>query len=698
MKRATRRRSSVWDCFEQEGKVVRCMKCDATLKYCGGATSTMMSHMSRHHASTAPLDEDEKPVICRVQSLEEESTANSEIMQVAIMSPNINIMNANPTERDCGVKRRPKRSSVWDIFVRVDDEVHCTMCDTKLKYRSSTTNMMYHIKNNHQGTASPTRGINKGSSSSMPNDGVSVAAHTEVTELISRMIEKDMLPISLLRGDGFRELLAYTVHTYKMPSAEDIVRLIEGHFREKAEELRVQLGKVEKVSLTADFWTALPFQRYVTVSCSFITEDWQGRSVVLQTHKLSSDSHTSADSVTERLFNTVETWGIDGKVTACVHNDTQGILFTHECPPVTWDYATCFATTLQLAVSVGLSEDLVRIIVSAGKLVKHFNHNLQACEALEQKQVHMCLPQHKLIQSSKARWDTICDMFERLLEQRWPIKAVLSDRTITNRQEAQMLEIEDDCWQIIENFTPVLATLKWATTVISAETEVSISNIYPITFSLIQTHLVPKENDVEQVSEFKLKVQKLLQNHMEVDSNGLASKPALIAAMLDPRHKHLSFLTPTGRLSAKVKLHELVAKLDVMTTTVGLKDEHQEILVTPDISQEAAMPSQLRSDTKNTMMLLLGDNYSSSYATDSEAQVDYYLRDIAPSLDINPLDWWKVNGPRFPKLATLARHYLCVPGVSLPSLLSESGQTFAKMRTRLAPEHVDMMIFVNRNA
>ncbi|KAI4820821.1 hypothetical protein KUCAC02_028788 [Chaenocephalus aceratus] len=114
-----------------------------------------------------------------------------------------------------------------------------------------------------------------------------------------------------------------------------------------------------------------------------------------------------------------------------------------------------------------------------------------------------------------------------------------------------MLEIEDDCWQIIENFTPVLATLKWATTVISTETEVSISNIYPITFSLIQTHLVPKENDVEQVSEFKLKVQKLLQNHMEVDSNGLASKPALIAAMLDPRHKHLSFLTPTGRLSAK---------------------------------------------------------------------------------------------------------------------------------------------------
>ncbi|XP_040051808.2 E3 SUMO-protein ligase ZBED1 [Gasterosteus aculeatus] len=682
MKRTGRRRSSVWDCFEQLGNFVRCMKCDARLKYCGGATSSMINHMSRHHPSTAPSDEDEKPVICTVQCVDDESAAGADIMQVAIMSPHVNA-GARLSEREYGERKRLKRSSVWDIFVKVDEEVHCTMCDTKLKYRSSTTSMMYHIKNKHPDT--------------MPGDGGSGATHAEVTELISRMIERDMLPVSVVGGDGFRELLAHTVHNYKVPSAADVTRLVEGHFHEKAEELVAQLANVEKLALTADLWTALPFQRYVTVSCSFITADWQGRSAVLQTHKLPSDGHAPADGVTGRLLSTVQIWGIAGKVTACVHNSARGISSPQAFIRGTWDYATCFATTLQVAVSDGLSEALVGVIVAAGKLVKHFNRSLLASEALETKQVQMCLPQHALIQSRKARWDTICDMFERLLEQRWAIKAVLSDRTITNRQEAQSLEIEDDCWQIIENFTPVLATLKWATTVISADTEVSISNIYPITFSLIQTHLVPRENDVEQVSEFKLKVQDSLRNHMEVDSSDLASKPALIASMLDPRHKHLSFLTPTGRLAAKVKLHDLVSKLDVITATVGPKDEQQEIPVTPDISQ-VAMPAQLRSDTKNTMMLLLGDNYSSPYATDSEAQVDYYLRDIAPSLDINPLEWWRVNGPRFPKLATLARHYLCVPGVSLPSLLSEAGQIFATMRTRLSPEHVDMMIFVNRNA
>lgn len=165
--------------------------------------------------------------------------------------------------------------------------------------------------------------------------------------------------------------------------------------------------------------------------------------------------------------------------------------------------------------------------------------------------------------------------------------------------------------------------------------------------------------------------------------------------MLDPRHKHLSFLTPTGRLAAKVKLHELVPKLDATSTTVTTKEEEHQALVTPDINQ-GAMPNQMKSDRKNTMMLLLGDNYSCPDATDSEAQVDYYLRDIAPSLDTNPLDWWRVNAPRFPKLAILARRFLCVPGVSLP-LLSESGQTFATTRTRLEPEHVNMLIFLNRN-
>ena len=66
----------------------------------------------------------------------------------------------------------------------------------------------------------------------------------------------------------------------------------------------------------------------------------------------------------------------------------------------------------------------------------------------------------------------------------------------------------------MEDTQPVLATLKCATTVMSAEKDVSISNTYPVTFSLINTRLVRREGD--RVIEFKAKVWSSLSNQMKV--------------------------------------------------------------------------------------------------------------------------------------------------------------------------------------
>lgn len=164
MRRAGRRRSSsVWDCFKQVGNYVRCMKCNATLKYCGGATSTMMHHMNKHMPFTKPIDideeeeDEEKPVIS-VEPIDEESSSSHNMAQALLTSPQPSTERGN----DSSERKRLKRSSVWDVFIKQGDEVHCTICDTKLKYRSSTTSMIYHIKNKH--------------SEALP-------AHTEVNEI-----------------------------------------------------------------------------------------------------------------------------------------------------------------------------------------------------------------------------------------------------------------------------------------------------------------------------------------------------------------------------------------------------------------------------------------------------------------------------------------------------------------------------------
>lgn len=128
----------------------------------------------------------------------------------------------------------------------------------------------------------------------------------------------------------------------------------------------------------------------------------------------------------------------------------------------------------------------------------------------------MQLPSHKLIQSCKTRWNSVSEMFNRLTEQRWAMSAVLSDCTVTKLTDARTLEPRDEYWQLMEDVAPVLETLKCATTVMSTETEVSISDTYPITFSLINVHLKTDKGDTSKVGEFKSRVRTSLGERMKV--------------------------------------------------------------------------------------------------------------------------------------------------------------------------------------
>lgn len=165
----------------------------------------------------------------------------------------------------------------------------------------------------------------------------------------------------------------------------------------------------------------------------------------------------------------------------------------------------------------------------------------------------------------------------------------------------------------------------------------------------------------------------------------------MVATMLDPRHKHLGFLTPAQRLDAKSKLVELGEALEVATPNPEAEGDAPDAQPTPG-------PAAL--DQASAMALLLGPQYSAAPAVGNvDTEVDDFLRDVPPSLDTNPADWWKVNAGRFPRLAKLARQYLCIPATSVPSerVFSAAGLIVTRLRSRLTPDHVDMLIFLNKN-
>ena len=72
-----------------------------------------------------------------------------------------------------------------------------------------------------------------------------------------------------------------------------------------------------------------------------------------------------------------------------------------------------------------------------------------------------------------------------------------------------------------------------------------------------------------------------------------------------------------------------------------------------------------------------------------------------PSVDMedNPLDWWKTQSQTLPILSNISKKYLCVCGTSVPSerLFSQAGYLVNNLRTKLTPEHVNMLVFLAKN-
>lgn len=168
--------------------------------------------------------------------------------------------------------------------------------------------------------------------------------------------------------------------------------------------------------------------------------------------------------------------------------------------------------------------------------------------------------------------------------------------------------------------------------------------------------------------------------------------------MLDPRHKHLGFLTPEQKTAANVKLFQLGKAVEIDSAAIPETGRDEDPALS-DTDQGSVNPGVAVSEQVSAMTLLLGDYYTTPRESGIEAELQNFLREAPPPLDCTPTDWWKTNVTRVPRLAKLARRYLCIMATSVPSerVFSAAGLTVTRLRSRLTPEHVNMLIFLNKN-
>lgn len=381
-----------------------------------------------------------------------------------------------------------------------------------------------------------------------------------LTNSVLNMLVYDMRPISMVEGDGFKEMIHTFYPDYVLPSRTHFTKLMEGKYETVLNHVKDALKLASgKFALTADAWTSLATEAYLGITCHYLSDDWVFKNYCLTTMPL-EERHTGVNIAgwIEEALEKVEL--PPSKIVGIVHDNARNIMLAANILSERhgWLSVRCAGHTIQLVVNHALKQTQISNALGAARaLVEHFKKSELASSKLKLKQKQMGTPDHRLIQDVSTRWNSTYYMITRLLEQRWPVTATLSDPTATP-QGKRYLDLKPDQWILLENLAKALDPFECATVFLSGESYVTISTLPPLYRGLMKSTSIAY--DVAPVHAFQtaasLEMTEYCSDVVGVTDEDDPSKH-IIAAALDPRFRKLKFLTPQVKFSVQSKLQDL---------------------------------------------------------------------------------------------------------------------------------------------
>ena len=225
---------------------------------------------------------------------------------------------------------RAKRSGVWEYFEKTDSKhVKCSVCSKSFAYHGGTSNLRSHLADVHN--IDLERKCATGTSTSATSDITAFCKPKVCSKLringtndhLVEFIARDLRPISVVNGIGFKRLIAWLEPGYVVPSATCVTKLVRAKFRDGRERLIALLRDEVGVSLTTDLWTSSRTQGYITITGHFVDQCWNLRSCVLTT-KYCPERHTAAN-IAKSLKDHAEEFDILDKVPCVVHDQASNM-------------------------------------------------------------------------------------------------------------------------------------------------------------------------------------------------------------------------------------------------------------------------------------------------------------------------------------------------------------------------------------
>jgi hypothetical protein len=577
------------------------------------------------------------------------------------------------------------RSLMWSHFWINQDvkKAKCLHCSKILRIRKNTSPLLDHMKRRHRSLMEAPQ----------QRPRTTPVETEELNALITRMLVLDLQPFTFVEDAGFRGLLSRLAPHYIIPHRR--------HFQFNAlpelyNKIRVkilnQIQKLDFYSLTTDTWTSCITQNYMTVTLHFIETDWSFKRIVLETRVLQG-SHT-ADALAGRLHLALQNWGLmEPKLTAIVSDNANNI--TAAIRQCRWVQVPCAAHTLQLSLrpiwkTIPLIKQSMKMF---RKLVTYFHHSCIATEKLNEFQRMSNLQERRLVQDVKTRWNSTYDMLLSILESKASIIQALGAT-----QRVDLLPL-NETWEVGSQVCWVLSPFKQATKELSHERNISSSLVLPM-LSKLRAHLTCTPdwgNLIPAVLEFRASILN------DMNSRALNYPPGMFrASFLDPRFKRLEWISRPDQREQLIRNIENEVERICQNSPSNSSSSSS-----PNPSSNSPSSSSCSSSSSSARMSNLVTSFSqvnlwgeASQPNTARQEVQRYLYEVTQAdKNVCPLHWWATHETIFPRLAILAKKYLCCPATSTSSerVFSLGGDIIDDKRSRLDPELVDILIFLHAN-
>lgn len=203
------------------------------------------------------------------------------------------------------------------------------------------------------------------------------------------MITKDMRPLAIVEGQGFREMINKFHAGYTLPSRYHFTDLMEKKYEATLVKVKSELKNTKsKITLTTDALTSTATGAFLGVTCHFINQDWELTSYSLTTMPL-EECHT-AGNIAGWVEQTAEKFGFSlGDVLAVVHNNAANVVAALKILEEKHGVAShrCAGHTVQLVVNHALKKDpkISKTLGAARCLVEHFRVSWPAANSKTNK-------------------------------------------------------------------------------------------------------------------------------------------------------------------------------------------------------------------------------------------------------------------------------------------------------------------------